>query len=663
MFISIIIPTFNRNDYLSESLARLRGELGQKPDAEIIVVDDGSNPGIRDRNRSLCERYNARYLFSEKNHGMAVARNLGIEQAQGEWIVFIDDDICVEKGWAEVLYPLLSSASPDVTGIEGKVVGKGSGLWDREVQVLKPGRCLTCHIVYRKTALRAAGCFDPHFEYEGPFHEDQELAVRVKRHGRIVFEPRLAAVHLPRRVKLLRILLSASPRIEKLLRADFYFYSKHPQQYREFRHAKTFWGTYGTALFKHVWVTCKRRRVSRLAKHPVQASVLVLSSLAAQLKAWLLVPYFIRRALSAPKRMKVWFAAAIPSPGGGVYRLMKGLSEGLQAKGVRTEIICCDTLKSSRNYVLFSVALAKKLLLHLLRAPDWIIARSTDPFFCSLVCRLLPLKTKIVLQNHGWEEYVFEVQKKMSRKLLDHPVTWRARFFRFPMLRATLALSDCCFCGTIDDMRWIKARYPEAAPRLRYVPNGVTAQRECCWADRSTVPLQVLCVGTMVWRKNLRYACALFEHLTLLLPEARLMLVGTGASLDLKALAGPLVRSRITVVAAVAMQEMASWYKRCPFLLHVSRYEGGHALALLEAMSFGAVPFVSPIPSNREIVRDRENGIVLGCIDAEKDAAVVAGVIEDGERRRHISRRAYGTAMRNRWERQAGRLARVIGVP
>jgi glycosyltransferase involved in cell wall biosynthesis/GT2 family glycosyltransferase len=664
MYISVIIPTVNRNEYLSQSLARLYGELGSSHDAEIIVVDDGSDDDKRDKNRTLCERYGARYCLSEKNHGMAVARNIGIERAKGEWIVFIDDDICVGKGWGNILCSLLRNVPADVAGIEGKVVGTGNGLWDREVQVLTGGLCLTCHMVYKKEALLKAGCFDPRFEFEGPFHEDQELAARVKNHGRIVFEPSLAATHLPRKVSLSRILRDAPKRCERLLKADFYFHSKHPCNYREFRHAKTFWGTYAAVLFKHVYVTCKRRSVWELAAHPVQAFFLVLSCLAGQLKAWSLLPYFIRRSLALPKRITMWFAAAIPSLSrGGVYRLMKGLSDGVRHRGVRTEIICCDTVKSSRNYVVFSLNLLKKLLMHLANPPDWIIARSTDAFFCALACRMLPLKTKIVLQNHGWEEYVFEVQKNMSGTLIDNPVTWRARLLRFPMLRATLALSDYCFCGTIDDMRWIKAHYPAHGSKLRYVPNGVTKQRECYWADRSGVPPHVLCVGTKVWRKNLRYVFALFEHLTVRQPEARLVLVGTGIPLDLKTLAGPSMRSRITVVASVAMDGMDLWYRRCPFFIHVSRYEGGHSLALLEAMSFGAVSFVSPIPSNREIICDQENGIVLSCCDADNDAAVIAKVMSDDKRRRHIGRKAHGTALRNRWQRQVNRCARILRLP
>jgi glycosyltransferase involved in cell wall biosynthesis len=161
----------------------------------------------------------------------------------------------------------------------------------------------------------------------------------------------------------------------------------------------------------------------------------------------------------------------------------------------------------------------------------------------------------------------------------------------------------------------------------------------------------------MTWRKNLTYAIALFRRLAEADANARLYLVGTGeipATLTFSA------EERITVVPSLPMEQMDEWYERCPFFLHTARYEGGHPLALLEAMSFGAVPFITPIPSVREIVRHGNNGIHLGGIDAGKDAQIIASVIADKNRIATLGKQAYSTAMRNRWQRQTVRLERVI---
>ena len=108
------------------------------------------------------------------------------------------------------------------------------------------------------------------------------------------------------------------------------------------------------------------------------------------------------------------------------------------------------------------------------------------------------------------------------------------------------------------------------------------------------------------------------------------------------------------------MDAIDQWYRRCPFFIHTSRYEGGHALVLLEAMAHGAVCFVSPEPSNLEVVADGRNGIVLDGHNSEKDIRLIRDVIADGARCRMLSANARRTALRQRWERQAGRLMRVL---
>jgi glycosyltransferase involved in cell wall biosynthesis len=658
VLVSVIMPTLNRSDYLSQCLSWLFAEINGRNDVEVIVVDDGSHGTARETNRALCSGHGARYIGMEKNRGMAVARNVGIRQARGEWIVFIDDDVCVEKGWGQTLFDLLSRVPADVAGIEGKVTGKGDGLWDREVQVLSPGSYLTCHIVYKKEMLLKAGCFDGQFEHEGPFHEDQELAVRVLQWGKVVFEPSLAAIHLPRKVGLLRYLKDAPQRIEKVLKADFYFFYKHPESYRNFRHETTFWGTYAAVLFKHAYVTCNRRTLRQLFLHPLQAVVLVVSCMIAQIRSWFLLPCFIYKAIRTKKPTAVWFAAAIPANSrGGVNRLMTGLSDGLRKKGIRTRVMYHDGTSKNAGYIDFSLRLMFRLLGTLFNPPEWIIARSTDAFFCALLRKILFIKSKIILHNHGWEEYVYEIQKRVPAALVEHPVTWKARLIRFPLLRATLAMADYCICGTIDDMRWIRNRYPARAAKLRYVPNGVEQKNECYWAARTEKPPDFLCVGTMTWRKNLVYAVELLSRLALMIPQARLFLIGTGTAPTGMSLDG---QDRITLVPSVKMEEMERWYTQCPFFIHTARYEGGHSLALLEAMSYGAVAFVAPIPSSREIIGHGQSGILLCGTDAQKDAGTIAAVIRDREIVAVLGKKAYGVAMRNRWERQVARIERIV---
>ena len=86
--ISVIIPTFNREAVL---LRAIDSVLEQKDvPLELIIVDDGSTDNtcatLNDKVAPL------RIIRCDKNRGPAAARNLGIQQAQGEWIAFLDSD-------------------------------------------------------------------------------------------------------------------------------------------------------------------------------------------------------------------------------------------------------------------------------------------------------------------------------------------------------------------------------------------------------------------------------------------------------------------------------------------------------------------------------------------------------------------------------------------
>jgi len=85
--VSVIMPTYNRADYLPQTLDSLRAQSLQ--DYELLVVDDGSTDDTADLIRSRPEPI--RYLWQE-NAGPAAARNRGLKEARGEFVAFLDSD-------------------------------------------------------------------------------------------------------------------------------------------------------------------------------------------------------------------------------------------------------------------------------------------------------------------------------------------------------------------------------------------------------------------------------------------------------------------------------------------------------------------------------------------------------------------------------------------
>lgn len=87
---SIIVPYYNVEDYIEECIQSLLGQCGSY---EIILVDDASE----DQSHITAEKYEAEYEYvklvkSEVNRGLGGARNLGLDCAMGEWILFVDSD-------------------------------------------------------------------------------------------------------------------------------------------------------------------------------------------------------------------------------------------------------------------------------------------------------------------------------------------------------------------------------------------------------------------------------------------------------------------------------------------------------------------------------------------------------------------------------------------
>ncbi|MCI8881370.1 MAG: glycosyltransferase family 2 protein, partial [Clostridiaceae bacterium] len=92
--ISIIVPVYNTEKYLKQCLDSIR--LQTNHNLDIILIDDGST----DSSAEICDRYEKMdsriRVFHIKNGGVSNARNYGIQQAKGTWILFQDSDDWIE---------------------------------------------------------------------------------------------------------------------------------------------------------------------------------------------------------------------------------------------------------------------------------------------------------------------------------------------------------------------------------------------------------------------------------------------------------------------------------------------------------------------------------------------------------------------------------------
>lgn len=113
--VSVIIPLFNRKDLISYTLASLIPVKHPKSSLEVIVVDDGSTDG----GYELVQRdFPEVRLFSQCNSGAPAARNLGLKNALGKYILYLDSDDLIEENFFYKKILFLDS-NPEVAGVYG----------------------------------------------------------------------------------------------------------------------------------------------------------------------------------------------------------------------------------------------------------------------------------------------------------------------------------------------------------------------------------------------------------------------------------------------------------------------------------------------------------------------------------------------------------------
>ena len=110
--ISIIIPVYRVEDYLSKCLDSVISQTYEN--IEIILVDDGSD----DNCPKICDDYSKKdnriKVIHKSNGGLSDARNVGIENSNGDFIVFIDSDDYVSNNYVEELFNLISDNKADI---------------------------------------------------------------------------------------------------------------------------------------------------------------------------------------------------------------------------------------------------------------------------------------------------------------------------------------------------------------------------------------------------------------------------------------------------------------------------------------------------------------------------------------------------------------------
>jgi GT2 family glycosyltransferase len=176
MFFSVVIPTFERPQDLKAALSALLPEKQSfKQKFEIIVSDDSNDQ----RSRLLIEReFNKVTWTTGKRNGPAGNRNSGAKIANGEWLIFIDDDCIPESNFIQS-YQLAILQNPQINVFEGRIFpDRKRKTWAEGCPENSSGGMLwTSNLCIKKSLFDQLGGFDERFRVA---YEDVEFAHRLK---------------------------------------------------------------------------------------------------------------------------------------------------------------------------------------------------------------------------------------------------------------------------------------------------------------------------------------------------------------------------------------------------------------------------------------------------------------------------------------------------
>jgi len=138
MMISIIVPVYNSEKYIDRCLDSILNQTYK--DLEIVLVNDGSN----DQSLKILENYALRdtriKVVNQENKGVAAARNTGLDNATGDYILYVDSDDWIENNMVERMVELSANADIVFCGNDNavspesvkKIIGITKEIWNKD---------------------------------------------------------------------------------------------------------------------------------------------------------------------------------------------------------------------------------------------------------------------------------------------------------------------------------------------------------------------------------------------------------------------------------------------------------------------------------------------------------------------------------------------------
>ena len=234
MFFSVVIPTYDRLPILQKCLKALENQRIPAQSAisgyEVVLVDDGSTDGTLEWLQASAADFPHVKSYLQNHQGPAAARNLGVEKATGDTIIFIDSDLVVTESFLVAHFEALTNAGSDRIFTYGRVINTAN--FDSptsepyKLTDFSAAYFATGNVAIARHWLDKAGLFDKRFQLYG--WEDLELGVRLKKLGlKLIKCPDAVGYHWHPPFALAQIPNLIDKEIQRG-RMGVLFYQKHP---------------------------------------------------------------------------------------------------------------------------------------------------------------------------------------------------------------------------------------------------------------------------------------------------------------------------------------------------------------------------------------------------------------------------------------------------
>jgi glycosyltransferase involved in cell wall biosynthesis len=190
LFFSVVIPTYNRKPILEKCLRAIEHQQIRDTSLiegyEVVLVDDGSTDGTLEWLESHKSEFPHVRSHVQDHMGPASARNLGVEQARGDTIIFIDSDLVVTENFLQAHADALVQGQQQLGNDRLFTYGWVINTCNFDNPTSEPYKITDFSAAYFATGnvaiarkwLEKAGLFDTRFQLYG--WEDLELGVRLK---------------------------------------------------------------------------------------------------------------------------------------------------------------------------------------------------------------------------------------------------------------------------------------------------------------------------------------------------------------------------------------------------------------------------------------------------------------------------------------------------